>query len=303
MATPVRLNKKYVQNEIPLVVIVGPTASGKSSLAMQIARAYNGEIIAADSRTVYRHLDIGTAKPSKQDQLEVPHWGIDLVEPGSVFSAADFKEYANEKIAQIRARRAVPILVGGTGLYVDGVIFNYQFGATNTALRKVLTTATLEELKTYCYIHNIDLPENYNNRRYVMRAIEQGSINNNRDKQPLSHTIIVGITTDTHTLRTQIAERAEHLLANGMLEEARMLGKTYGWDSEAMTGNIYRLVRQYLEGEFDETLLKQRFITADWQLAKRQLTWFKRNPFIHWASRDDAYAYLAARLEQELREN
>ena len=116
--------------QLPLVVIVGPTASGKTGLAIELAEKYNGEIICADSRTIYRGMDIGTAKPTLKERQGVVHWGLDLVEPGEAFSAADFKAYADDKIANIRSREKVPFLVGGTGLYIDAVIFNYQFGTT-----------------------------------------------------------------------------------------------------------------------------------------------------------------------------
>lgn len=283
---------------LPLVVIVGPTASGKSATAMRIAEEYNGEIICADSRTVYKGMDVGTAKPSPEDQARVPHWGLDLVEPGEVFTAADFKKYALQKIAEIRAREHVPLLVGGTGLYVDGVIFDYQFAAPNPTLRAELELLSLDELKRYCSYNNINLPENENNRRYVVRAIEKHNTSTNRLNKPIHNTVIVGITTDKTELRTRIEARAEQLFENGMVEEAILLGKKYGWESEAMTGNIYKLMSQYLGGEFDKAELKQRFITSDWQLAKRQLTWLKRNPYIHWSSLDDAYTFIAKKLSR-----
>src|ERR1700681_366809 len=110
-----------------LLVIVGPTASGKSDLALRIAKKFNGEIIAADSRTIYKRMDIGTAKPSHKDQKLVVHWGLDLIEPGESFSAAQFKDYAEAKIAEIRSRGKLPILVGGTGLYIDSILFNFSF--------------------------------------------------------------------------------------------------------------------------------------------------------------------------------
>ena len=302
MATPVKsTSTNSVHTEPPLVVIVGPTASGKSSVAMQIAQDYRGEIIAADSRTIYKYMDIGTAKPSAEDRAVVLHWGLDLAEPGEVFTAADFKRYADEKIAEIRARGHVPILVGGTGLYVDGVVFNYQFGAKNEQLRAQFAGASLEELKLYCYSNNIKLPENTDNPRYVLRAIEQHGVNTNRGKEPLSNTIIVGITTATEELRTRITQRAEQLFEMGMVEEAKMLGEKYGWESEAMTGNIYKLVHQYLDGAFSEAELIKKFITSDWQLAKRQKTWLKRNPFIHWIELSGAYNYIAQQLETKKR--
>ncbi len=304
------LNKKVVQSkqgdkrreispdtpELPLIVIVGPTASGKSSLAMRIAKEYNGEIICADSRTIYTGMDIGTAKPTESDRAEVPHWGLDLVNPGEQFTAADFKLYAQNAIKDIRNRGRLPILVGGTGLYVDGVIFDFEFAQTDPNLRAKLEAQTLEELITYCLKNNVSLPENQQNRRYVIRAIERKNISVKRLSAPIPNTIIVGITTNRDELKTRITLRAEQLFETGMVEEARKLGKMYGWDSQAMTGNIYKLVKQYIDGEFDEAELKQRFITSDWQLAKRQLTWLKRNPHITWKSLDDAYKYLKHEL-------
>lgn len=306
MATPVEMNmnKKVIQNdtannrgeELPLVVIVGPTASGKSATAMRIAEEFNGEIICADSRTIYKYMDIGTAKPSAEDRARVPHWGLDIVEPGETFTAADFKYYAQQKIAEIRQRGHVPMIVGGTGLYVDGVIFDYEFSPPSPELREKLEALELDELINYCYDNNITLPENHQNRRYVIRAIERKNISVKRLNEPIAQTLVVGITTNKDELRSRITERAEQLFETGMVEEAKMLGEKYGWESEAMTGNIYRLVKQFLDREFDEEELKQRFITSDWQLAKRQLTWLKRNPFIVWKSLDDAYLYIKEQL-------
>ena len=302
MATPVdkTLNKKSVQSmnpsNLPLIVIVGPTASGKSSTAMRIAKEFNGEIICADSRTLYKGMDIGTAKPTAEDRTEVPHWGLDLVEPSERFTAADFKYFAQQKIEEIRSRGHLPLLVGGTGLYVDGVIFDYEFVKTDPKIRTQLEAMSLEELKDYCANNNVVLPENQQNRRYLIRAIERKNISGKRLNAPIANTLIVGITTNRDELRTRISTRAEQLFETGMVEEAKKLGEKYGWNSEAMTGNIYKLVKQFLGGEFNEEELKQRFITADWQLAKRQLTWLKRNPFTHWESLDDAYIYIKKQL-------
>lgn len=296
MATPVEY-KEQRPGKLPLVVIVGPTASGKSSLAMKIARKYDGEIICADSRTVYKNMDIGTAKPSKKDQAEIPHWGLDLVEPGERFTAADFKKYAEKAIETIRQNGKLPILVGGTGLYVDGVIFDYQFVETDLTLRKELESLSLEELKEYCANNNVNLPENENNRRYVVRAIEQKNTSGTRLSEPITNSIIVGIATEPSLLRERIEHRAEQLFETGMVEEAKMLGEKYGWNSEAMTGNIYKLVKEFVDGQFDEAELKQRNAIADWQLAKRQITWLKRNPFIHWVALEDAFSYIVSRLE------
>lgn len=282
---------------LPLIVIVGPTASGKSSVAMKLAKEFNGEIICADSRTVYKGMDIGATKPTLQDQKEVPHWALDLVEPGEVFTAADFKKYALLKMQQIRERGHIPFIVGGTGLYVDGVIFDYEFGQPQPELRKQLEALSLENLKKYCANNNVVLPENENNRRYVIRAIEQKSINSKRLRSPIDNVLLVGITTDREELRSRIADRAEQLFENGMVEEAIKLGDKYGWDNEAMTGNIYKLVRQYIDGELAIEELKEKNSTADWRLAKRQLTWLKRNPYIKWLALEDAHEYIKTALK------
>lgn len=282
----------------PLIVIVGPTASGKTALAVDLAAEYGGEIICADSRTVYKGLDIGTAKPSASDVKRVPHWGIDLVEPSDIFTAADFKHYANEKIADIRRRGNVPFLVGGTGLYVDSVLFDYQFGAKSDEMkRRQLEAMTLDELHLYCVKNSIILPENSKNKRYVIRAIEQKGINNSSKEEPISNCCIVGISTQRDVLRTRIENRAEQLLADGVVEEAKLLGEKYGWDSEAMTGNIYPLVRAYLKGDINEGELKEKFVVLDWRLAKRQLTWLKRNHYIEWLDLHDARMRISKLLE------
>ena len=281
---------------LPLVVIVGPTASGKSSLAMEIASAYNGELICSDSRTIYKGMDIGTAKPTVEDRARVPHWGLDLVEPGERFTAADFQEYASRTIQEIRDRGHIPIMAGGTGLYVDGVIYDYSFGEAKPELRKELSNLSDDELKKYCENNNIKLPENDKNRRYVIRAIEQKGVNSTRLNELMPNTLVVGIATNSDELKQRITARAEQLFADGVVQEAKMLGEKYGWESEAMTGNIYKLTRRYVNGELGEAELKQQFITSDWHLAKKQRTWFRRNPSIHWGTADELRSYLAHKL-------
>lgn len=286
----------------PLVVIAGPTASGKTALAIELAEKFGGEIICADSRTIYKYMDIGTAKPSAEDRARVPHHGIDLVEPGEDFSAADFKFYALGMIADIRARGKVPFLVGGTGLYIDAVVYDYQFGPkADPVQREILESMTLEQLHDYCYKNNVKLPENIYNKRYVIRAIEQKSINVKRREVPIENCIVVGIATDRDVLRQRITQRAEQLFADGVVDEAKKLGERYGWESEAMTGNIYRLVHEYLEGRWDEGQLKERFVFADWQLAKRQLTWLKRREHIEWMALSEAKKYISRRLASSVR--
>ena len=289
-----------IRSEPPLIVIVGPTASGKTGLAIELAEKFKGEIICADSRTVYKEMDIGTAKPTADEQARVPHWGIDLVGPDERFTAADFKSYADQKIREIRARGHVPFLVGGTGLYVDGVIFDYQFGdAADEERRQYLEAMSLGELYIYCAEHNIDLPVNYKNKRHVIRAIEQKGINIKRKMNILQNCYVVGIATERNILRTRIEHRIEQLFENGVVDEAKRLGKKYGWSHESMTGNIYRLCREIVEDGLSFADIKPKSLTLDWRLAKRQITWFKRNPSIEWLDLSDAYHYIARLLASE----
>lgn len=282
---------------LPVIFIVGPTASGKTDLAVELALECGGEIICADSRTVYKEMDIGTAKPSRDVQSKVAHWGIDLVSPGEGFSAADFKSYADQKIGEIRARGNVPFVVGGTGLYVDAVFFDYQFGKkANEGLRQKLQHMTLEQLHQYCLDRGIALPENYKNKRYVMRAIENEGRSPLKANVPLENSIIVGITTEKSVLRDRITNRTEQLFEDGVVEEAKMLGKKYGWESEAMKSNIYPLIKQLLASEITLGDVKNKFITLDWRLAKRQMTWLRRNTFIHWLPLNDARKYIIDQL-------
>ena len=282
---------------LPLVIIVGPTASGKTSLAVEIASTCGGEIICADSRTIYKELNIGTAKPSEAQRSLIPHWGLDLVDPGQNFSAADFKHYALEKIAEIRSRNHIPIMVGGTGLYIDSVLFDYQFGAPpDDKLRAHLESMLLNELHDYCKKNNVKLPENKNNKRYVVRAIENANSSPKGRTTPIPNTIIVGITTDKDTLRTQIGRRVEQMFADGIVNEAIMLGKKYGTKNAAMKSNIYPLIYQYVDGDITLNEAKEKCAILDWRLAKRQLTWLRRNSFIQWLPPREAKDYLVSQL-------
>jgi tRNA dimethylallyltransferase len=282
---------------LPLLVICGPTASGKTGLAIRLAKEFNGEVISADSRAIYRDLNIGTAKPDLEERQGIPHWGIDIVAPGEPFSAADFKAYALQKIEEIKGRGHIPILVGGTGLYVDGIVFDYTFPERPDAAERVkLETWTLEELHSYCYENNIDLPENAKNKRYVINTILRQDSSPSRRSAPIENCIIVGIATDKDVLQSRIEQRAERLTGAEVRKEAERASAKYGWNNEAMTANIYPLMKRYIEGGMSLNELRRTFIVLDWHLAKRQLTWLRRNEYIKWLSLDEAYTYCARAL-------
>jgi tRNA dimethylallyltransferase len=285
-------------NSLPLIVIVGPTASGKTSLAVELARRFNGEVVCADSRTIYKGMDIGTAKPGMDEMKGVVHHGLDLVEPGDYYSAADFKLYADRAISEIRQRGHIPFLVGGTGLYVDSVIFDYQFGTkSDNELRSKLDNLSINELHNIYNETHLVLPENNLNKRYLIRGIERSGSTHMSRGVIIENAFIVGITTEKDVLRLRISERINQFFDNGVIDEARALVAKYGWDSEAMTGNVYRLSKDYIAEQISEIEMKQKLVVLDWRLAKRQMTWFKRNPFIKWGSVDETRSYLSNLLE------
>ena len=283
---------------VPLIAIVGPTASGKTSLAVRLAKQYGGEIICADSRTIYKGMDIGTAKPSPHEQALVPHWGLDLVEPGQRFTAVDFQRYANRQIAAIRQRGRIPFLVGGTGLYVDAVLYKFQFSMVNKKLMQQLQGYSIETLHEHCQIHNIELPSNKYNKRHVINTIVREGQQLQRSVHVDKNTWVVGIATPRDVLRKRIAERTEQLFAHGVVQEATELAAQYSWESEAMTGNIYPIIHKLQQGEYTLEQAKAAFCAADWHLAKRQMTWLRRNPDIIWCDLEDAEVYLDRVLAQ-----
>ena len=276
----------------PLVVITGPTASGKSSLAMGLAQKWGGEIVCADSRTVYRDMDIGTAKPTKPDQKLVKHWLLDVADPGDRFTVYDFQKQAKAAIADIRSRGKIPFVVGGTGLYIDSIVLDYRFGPdADMKQREALQDMTVDQLVELHKKQHIELPENYKNKRYLIRNIEKYNINTSRKPSIDSNTYVVAISTTKDDLMFRIRQRAEDMFADDAMQETQRIIDQHGPDSEAMTGNIYRLLAQVIDGRLTVDRAKEMSVTKDWQLAKRQLTWLKRHDWVQWKTLDQAEQY------------
>jgi tRNA dimethylallyltransferase len=287
-----------VKDSLPLIVIVGPTASGKTGLSIKLAKEFNGEIISADSRAIYRGLDIGTAKPSVEERRGIVHWGIDLINPGEYYTAADFKRYADAKIDDIRSRGHLPILAGGSGLYIDAILFNFEFGNLPIVeKRTTLQKMDILELQNYCVKNNIKLPDNIQNKRHLIRTIERDGIRGERSKCLSNNTIVVGITTLKKTLHERIAKRAECMIKNNVVNEATMVADKFGWNNEAMTGNIYSIIKKHKKCVLNEKEMLQEFIKSDMRLVKKQMTWFRKNPFIVWGDLASCERYLMQILE------
>ncbi len=267
----------------PLVVIVGETGSGKSALAVELARKFNGEIISADSWTVYRGFDIGTAKPNKANQQQIPHHLLDVADPSHGFNAAEFKKLAANAIENILSRGKLPILVGGTGLYIDSVIYDYGFlPAGSTGQREQLNQLSIDELlaiteQSKISTEGIDI----RNKRRLVRLIE--SHGKRPQKTALRpNTLILGLSMSRSALELMITKRVDAMLSMGLEREVKKLAELHGWPVEPMKGIGYREWQDFFDGQKSLEEVRDDIIRNSLQLAKKQRTWFKRNKSIQW---------------------
>lgn len=267
----------------PLLVIVGETASGKSALALRLAQEFDGEIICADSWTVRREVNIGTAKPTAAERALIPHHLLDVAGPDEDFTAAVFQRLANEAIQDIANRGKLPIMVGGTGLYIDGVIYDYGFlPAGDRADREVLNEFTVEELLQKITGLGLEIGEvDVRNKRRLIRLIETNGERPVR-QELRENTLILGLKADRDELQQRITKRVDDMLAAGLEQEVRDLVEHYGWDCEALRGIGYAQWRGYIDGTETYEQTRQKIIKVTLDLAKRQYTWFKRNKSIQW---------------------
>lgn len=276
----------------PLVVIAGPTGSGKTSLAIQLAQKFNGEIICADSRTVYKGMEIGTAKPTESERAKVPHHLIDISTPDQSITAADFKKLAQAAIIEVAARGKVPFLVGGTGLFIDAVLYNFAFSGTpDPELRAQLDKLSVPELQERLSKAGVQLPENAMNRRHLIRQVETGGWQA-KQTQLRSNTLVIRLEVDPDLLKERIATRLAAMFDAGLEGEVRGLVKSYSWDCRALHTIGYQEFEPYFSGGAELADVRQKILTHSLQYAKRQKTWFKRNKHMHYIRSFDEAADL-----------
>ncbi len=279
----------------PLIAILGPTAVGKSSLAIKLAQEFRGEIVSADSRQVYRGMDIGTAKPTRQDQALVPHHLIDLVNPDENFTLAQYQQFAYQTIAAIHARGNVPFLVGGSGLYVRAVLEGLTIPrvAPNPARRRELEQQSPERL--YARLQKLDpiaaSKIDPRNTRRVIRAVQVceatgGPISVLQSQNPPNYRVLrIGLTMPREQLYERINARVDEMIARGLVDEVRgLIEQGYALDLPSMSGLGYRQIAMYVKGEIDleeaVRLLKRdtrRFVHHQYswfRIDDERVTWF-----------------------------
>lgn len=241
----------------PLIVILGPTASGKSALALSLAERYKGELICADSRTVYRNMDIGTAKPTKEEQQKVLHHLLDIRNPNEAFNVGEFKRITENLIDDISKRGKLPIIVGGTGLYIDSVLFDFGFSKDGSE-------------------------KDEQNPRHLKKHVAF------TDATLRSNTLIIGLDVPKDILNARIKQRIATMIELGLEREVKALADTYGWHTESMTGVGYREWQAYFTGSQTREETEELIMIHTRQYAKRQRSWFMRNKYIYWISTPDA---------------
>ena len=270
-----------------LIAVMGTNASGKSGLGIELAARYGGEVVSADSRQVFRGLDLGSGKITPEEAKVVPHHLIDVCEPGEFFSMADFQRLAYAAIDDTLSRGKIPFLVGGTGLYVDAVIDGYELSEIEPDLELRARLETFETPALYDMLKE-KLPDTQidpKNRNRVMRALERLAADDYHPgrRSPRYEVLKLGVTWPREILKQRIDERLERRLDQGMIEEVKGLMDA-GVSTEFLTklGLEYRYITEYLLGKWTYNQMLDELARAIKRFAKRQMTWFRKEENLHW---------------------
>ncbi len=283
-----------------IVVVLGPTASGKSDLAVEIALRFNGEVVSADSRQVYKGLDIGSGKITPEKMRGIPHHLLDVASPAKIFTVSDYSELAKKEIKNIIGRGKLPVICGGTGFYINALLYGNSFAPVppDPKIRKQLEKISTEELAKK--LAEID-PERFasidaKNRVRLIRALEIVMATG----QPVAKisptteydALKMGILWNKENLDRRIELRLGRRLESGMIEEVGQLkfpekGRGLSWKRLNDLGLEYRFISLYLKGDLSYDDMRAKLETAIKQYAKRQMTWFKRDQEITWLKPDE----------------
>ncbi|MBO8177009.1 MAG: tRNA (adenosine(37)-N6)-dimethylallyltransferase MiaA [Bacillus sp. (in: Bacteria)] len=290
-----------------LVVLIGPTAVGKTKLSIELAKRFNGEIISGDSMQIYKGMDIGTAKITKEEMEGIPHHLIDIKEPTESFSVAEFQTLVRDKINEIHNRHHLPMIVGGTGLYIQAVIYDYQFADSpgDENFRNQLEERIKKEgnLSLYEELKRID-PESAtsihpNNVRRVIRALEifhttgktMTEYIRNQQQELLYDVVIIGLTMEREKLYERINRRVDLMMEQGLLDEVKRLYDAKIRDVQSIQAIGYKELYEYLDGRLSLEEAVEQLKQNSRRYAKRQLTWFRNKMDVHWFDLTDEALY------------
>jgi tRNA dimethylallyltransferase len=285
-----------------LIVILGPTASGKTGLSIKLAKKYNGEVVSADSRQIYKGMDIGTAKPqitAKRKKIMsggIAHWLIDIKNPNQPYTVAEYKKEALRAIRNIQKWGKLPILTGGTGLYIKAIVDNLNIPKVkaDSLLRQKIEKEIQKQGLSHVFGKLIKLdPEaayivDPKNPRRVLRALEVVLLTKRpfseqrKAGNPLFDILEIGISVSKEKLRERINLRVEEMMKEGLVEEVKKLVKEYGADQQVFDAIGYREIIKHLNNKMTIQQAKEIMKINTWHYAKRQMTWFKRDKRIHW---------------------
>lgn len=305
-----------------VIAVIGPTASGKTALSVEIAKRFGGEIISADSMQIYKYMDIATAKPTEDEKQGIPHHLMDFVEPSESFSVARFCELATKAINDIADRGKLPVIAGGTGLYVDSLLNGMQF--EDQQINQVLRTSLSMELQEKGIDHMLDVIRAFDpasaerlsverNPKRIIRCIEvyrltgttQTELNELQQSNDAPYDALkIGLSAlDREYLYDRIDRRVDLMMENGLLEEARRFyDGDFGSTASAAIG--YKELLPYLKGEQELEICVGNLKRATRRYAKRQQTWFKRDPAVHWFNIDElSFEDIKSKAEELIRQH
>ena len=282
-----------------VIVICGPTASGKTALSIELAKKINGEIVSCDSMQIYKEMDIGTAKPTKEEMQEIPHYMINTIFPNERYSVADYKKDAKKAIREIIKKGKVPIIVGGTGLYVDSLIYEIEYPDIKfdekyrQELEEQVRKDGLEKL--YNKAKKIDpeamLKISSNDKKRILRVLEiykatgktkTEQERKSREKEPEFDYLVYGLNMPREKLYERINLRVDIMIKQGLIKEVEEIYKKYNEFPTAMQGLGYKEVVEYLEGHLTKEEMIEKIKQETRRYAKRQMTWFRKNKQTIW---------------------
>lgn len=279
-----------------VIVIAGPTAVGKTELSIRLSKAINGEVINGDAMQVYKGLDIGTAKIKPEEMQGVPHHLFDIIRPDRSFSAAEYQRAVREKIHEVHTRGAIPVLTGGTGLYIQSVLYDYNFSdkGKDDAIRLQLEKAHLEGVDLHKKLTERDSLTasaiHPNNVRRVIRALEiiestgmtPADLKASQTPEPLYHHELIGLDMDRDLLYQRINKRVDMMIEEGLIDEVRGLYESGIRDVTSVQAIGYKELYAYFEGEITYEVALDRIKQNSRRYAKRQLTWFRNKMDFKW---------------------